>query len=195
MLSLVAGVEGLADVLVWVGLESSWSSIIVSRLVVSSVVFTTSSEYGGSVCLRFEFGWFSLRLESVEVNFNSVSWCVFGWVFNRVGGDVYCRRLDCWLSSCCWLLGVGIYGVTLYSSRVTLIILIMLRFMMLICCAIMYSHFLSNVVWKSFRLSLKFSLIVDVILILFSVIIVFIVDLLSFVRPSSSSFHDEEVNW
>ena len=34
LLSLVAGVEGLTDVLVWIGLERSWSSITMSWVVV-----------------------------------------------------------------------------------------------------------------------------------------------------------------
>ena len=88
-----------------------------------------------------------------------------------------------------------VIGFTLCSSSVTLIMLIMLRFITLICCANISSHVLINTVWKSFSLSLRLSFIVVVIVILFSFIIVSIVVLLSFFRSSSSSFQDEDVSW
>ena len=52
LLSLIAGVESLVVVLVWFGVEMVWSFIIMSWLLASSDVFTSSSESGGSVCLR-----------------------------------------------------------------------------------------------------------------------------------------------
>ena len=63
LLSLVAGIEGIAGVLISGGFESFWSSVTVSWLGVASVVFTTS--------LEFSFGYFSFRLESIEVNCSS----------------------------------------------------------------------------------------------------------------------------
>ena len=145
LLSLVAGVEGLADVLVWVELESSWSFITMSWLFASSMVFTSSSESSGSVCIRFEFNCLSLVLGSVDVNRYSISW-EMGWVLDEIDSDVYWRMLGCWLVSCYWLLCGNSCGVTLCSSRVTLIILIMFTFMMLICCVIISSNVLINVV-------------------------------------------------
>ena len=74
LLSLVAGVEGLVHVIVivWFGLEIAWSSITMSWLFASSVVFTSSSESDGSVCLRFEFSCLSFVLDSVDVSGDSV---------------------------------------------------------------------------------------------------------------------------
>ena len=117
------------------GWKIAWSSITMSWLFVSYVVFTSSSESGGSVCLCFNFGCLSLILGSVVVNGDSVSWDI-GCVFTGVDGDIYYRILGCWLISCSWLLGSDSCGVTLCSSRLTLIISIMLRFMILICRAI-----------------------------------------------------------
>ena len=61
-----------------------------SWLFVSSEVFTSSLESGGSFCLRFEFVCLSLILDSVEINGDSVTWEI-GWVFTGVDGDMYCR--------------------------------------------------------------------------------------------------------
>ena len=138
------------------GLEIALSSITVSWGGVAYMALATSSESGGSVYLRFAFGCFTFWFESIEVNFSSVRWYDGGWVYGGVGGDIYCRRVDYWLMSCLWLFGVNSCWGILCSPSVALTILITLRFMILICCAIMSSHVFINVVWKSFRVSLKF---------------------------------------
>ena len=82
LLSLFVGVEGLVDIIVSGGLESSCSSITMSWWNVSSGVSIIFSDPGESVCLLVAVCCWTCWLESFVVISSSVWWlwgdCVFG---------------------------------------------------------------------------------------------------------------------
>ena len=67
------GDESLVVVLVWFDMSEVCSSMIVSELLSTSGEFSSSTESGGSVCLRLELCCLSLVRGSVDVG-DVVSW-------------------------------------------------------------------------------------------------------------------------
>ena len=144
LLSLFVGVEGLVDVLVLGGLESSWSSITMSWWDASSGVLTILSESDGSVFLRFVVDCFTCWLEPVIVTPSSMWWYWNDWVFGRVG-DVYYWRYG-WLVPFCWRwFDVNLSWFNCCSAKVDLIVFIVLMFIVLTCCAIMSSQVFTSI--------------------------------------------------